>query len=26
MSINVLKLADELRTEADAYAFLERMR
>jgi len=26
MSINVLKLADELRTEADAYLYLERMR
>jgi transposase-like protein len=25
-SINVLKLADELRTEGDAYAYLERMR
>jgi transposase-like protein len=26
VSINVLKLADELRTEADAYLYLERMR
>jgi transposase-like protein len=26
VSINVLQLADELRTEADAYAYLERMR
>lgn len=26
MSVNVLQLADELRTEADAYAYLERMR
>src|ERR1700704_5447374 len=26
MSINVLQLADELRTEADAYLYLERMR
>jgi transposase-like protein len=26
MSINLVKLSDELRTEADAYAYLERMR
>ena len=26
MSMSILKLADQLRTEADAYAYLERLR